>query len=224
MVAGHERCKFGTQGVQPLEDFRRQWQHGPHAGIEPGEQHLDLAARLSHGHDRLQTREDPTAQLKTQGYYTYPIYAEDAGRVPRIKPQAIGWRVGQSLQAKSSNLLDVPKTVAAAQKILSLNGVAYGLSGAAQKKLDAALIAATFQNLNDRTTAIATAMSRNPKDAVLEVLDFEGSGQYAQNDAMPKMAMMRAMSAPQENAVEEPSFEPGETGLSMRAVAKLRFK
>ena len=68
-------------------------------------------------------------------------------------------------------------------------------------------------------------MGRSGNDAVVETVDFEGSGNYAQNDAAPKAMMMRSMaeSAPQD-AVAEPSFEPGESVVSMHLVGKVRFK
>ena len=51
---------------------------------------------------------DPQAELKTQGYYTYPVYPEHRPlpngsrcRKPRVPT---GWRVGQYLQVKTTNL------------------------------------------------------------------------------------------------------------------------
>ena len=62
-------------------------------------------------------------------------------------------------------------------------------------------------------------------DKITQVfIDFEGSGAYAQQQ---EGSAPRAMtpSAPEQNAgVEEPSFEPGETTLHMRVVAKVKFK
>ena len=65
-------------------------------------------------------------------------------------------------------------------------------------------------------------MGRNPADAVMETIDFEGSGNYAEMAAAPKM--MRASMAADAAPVEEPSFEPGETTLNMRVVGKVKFR
>jgi uncharacterized protein YggE len=69
-------------------------------------------------------KEDPVAMLKTQGYYTYPVYAEERP-LPNGQParqRAItGWRVGQYVQMTTTSLDKLPKTVAAAQKVLALN-------------------------------------------------------------------------------------------------------
>src|SRR5690606_28745331 len=79
-------------------------------------------------------RADPNAELKTQGYYTYPVYPEvppqPVGRTvqPPVKPVPIAWRVGQYLEVKTTNLAALPKTAAAAQKVLQINGVNFGLS------------------------------------------------------------------------------------------------
>lgn len=175
-------------------------------------------------------RADPNAELKTQGYYTYPVYPEvppqPVGRTTQqpVKPVPIAWRVGQYLEVKTTNLAALPKTAAAAQKVLQINGVNFGLSPELLKRLDDQRIAATYRNLNERIVSIAKAMGRQPTDAVLDTVDFEGSGNYA-GDAMAAPAMMR-MSAKREmgDEMSEPSFEPGETTLQMRVVGKVKFK
>jgi hypothetical protein len=129
-------------------------------------------------------RADPKAELKTQGYYTYPVYPEPpvqplpaAGR--QAAPVPIGWRVGQYLEVKTTNLAELPKTAAAAQKVLAINGINFGLAPATEKMLDDQRIAATYRNLNERIVSIARAMGRQPADAVIDTVDFEGSGNYA---------------------------------------------
>ena len=167
---------------------------------------------------------DPKATLKTRGYYTYAVYADEPrpSKQPRVPTS---WRVGQYLEVTTTNLDGLPKTVAAAQKILALNGLNFGLTDATAKGLDALRIDATYRNLNERLANIAKTMGRNLSDAVLETVDFEASGAYAQPENFAAKGMMRAQAASMDAApVEEPSFEPGETTLSMRVVAKVRFK
>jgi predicted secreted protein len=168
---------------------------------------------------------DPQATLKTQGYYTYAVYPEqrpDGAAKVRV---ASAWRVGQYLQLTTTNLAALPKTVASAQSLLSLNGLQFGLSPATSKKLDDERIAATYQNLNERMSSIARAMGRSVGDAVLDTVDFEGSGAYAQQDAMAAAPMMRgAMMKTEAARIEEPSFEPGETTLQMRLVGTVKFR
>lgn len=176
----------------------------------------------------LLRQRDPQARLQTRGYYTYAIYPEDQSRANNngttVKPRVpIGWRVGQYVELTTTNLAALPQTISAAQGVLALNGLHFGLSPAAARQSDAALIDATYRNLGERIASIARAMGRNPGDAVLDTLDFEGSGNYVAADAMPKAMMMRA-SAPAQDSVAEPSFEPGETTLTMRAVGKLKFR
>nr|WP_243656631.1 SIMPL domain-containing protein [Paucimonas lemoignei] len=171
---------------------------------------------------------DPQAKLKTHGYYTYPVYADEPAP-PRptgtTRPrQPVGWRVGQYLEMKTLNLADLPKTVAAAQKILALNGLQFGLSEAATAKLDSQRIEASYRNLNERVAAIAKAMGRSPADAVLETVDFEASGAYAPQADMMQAKSMRTTAFKESQAVEEPSFEPGETSLQMRVVGRVKFK
>ncbi len=200
-----------------------------HATFMVEEQNKDKAVaasqvnrKMKQGSDIIR-QADHSATLKTRGYYTYPVYADEGVRAPGSKARTlVGWRVGQYLEMKTSNLDGLAKTVAAAQSVLALNGLQFGLTDTTQKKLDRQRIEATYQNLLERVGAIAGAMGRNPADAVIETVDFEGSGAYAPAAAAPKM-MMRA-SATDAAAVEEPSFEPGETVLSMRLVGKVKFK
>lgn len=171
---------------------------------------------------------DPKAELKTYGYYTYPVYPEDRPPQPMAgpvkAPRPVAWRVGQYLQVKTTNLAALEKTVAAAQRVVALNGLNFHLSPQAEKKLDNERIAATYKNLNERVAAIASAMGRNVSDAVLDTVDFEGSGNYAGDAAARPQMMMMERSAAKTGQVEEPSFEPGETTLQMRLVGKIRFK
>ncbi|MBG7618726.1 SIMPL domain-containing protein [Herbaspirillum sp. AP02] len=180
----------------------------------------------------LLKRQDPQATLKSYGYYTYAVYAEP----PQVTPQqprqpakarpVVGWRVGQYLEMTTGNLTALPKTVASAQSLMNLNGLQFGLSPAAAGKLDAALVNATYRNLEERIGFIANAMHRAPSDAVIETVDFEGSGNYAAPAAAPmaKGVMMRADMVQENASVAEPSFEPGESTVNMRLVGKVRFK
>ncbi|HEU4851202.1 MAG TPA: SIMPL domain-containing protein [Telluria sp.] len=200
------------------------------------EQDKDKAAAASRVNAKMREgtaiikKADPQAELKTYGYYTYPVYPEDRPPQPFNqaavqKPKPVAWRVGQYLQVKTTNLGVLEKTVAAAQRVVALNGLHFHLSPQAQKKLDNERIAATYKNLNERVAAIAAAMGRNVGDAVLDTVDFEGSGNYAGDAAAagPQMMMMER-SAAKTAQVEEPTFEPGDTTLQMRLVGKIRFK
>ncbi|TWI66479.1 uncharacterized protein YggE [Pseudoduganella lurida] len=199
------------------------------------EQDKDKAAAASRVNQKMKQgleilkREDPKAILKTTGYYTYPVYPEDrpvqpmAASKPRV-PTA--WRVGHYVEVKTTNLAGLPKTVAAAQKVLTLNSIRFGLAPATEKKLDDQRIAATYKNLNERIASVAGAMGRPVSDAVVDTIDFEGSGNYAdgRENAPAPMAMAMRKSAMDTGEVAEPSFEPGETTLQMRLVGKVRFR
>jgi predicted secreted protein len=194
------------------------------------EQDKDKAAAASRVNQKMKQgidivkREDPQATFKTRGYYTYPVYPEDQQRQNNKARQPVSWRVGQYLDVMTTNLEGLPKTVAAAQRVLALNGLHFGLAEATRKKLDEKRIEAGYRNLTERIAAVAKAMGRSASDAVLDTVDFEGSGAYApQQDAVaPRLASSAAV---QESLpVEEPSFEPGETTLNMRVVGKVKFK
>lgn len=177
-------------------------------------------AKMKQGADLIR-RADRGAMLKTRGYYTYPVYADESGRGPGGKArQLIGWRVGQYLEVTTTDLGELAKTVSTAQSVLALNGLQFGLADATRKKLDQRQIEAAYQDLMQRIAVIAGAMGRNLSDAVIETIDFDGSGTYAPAPKMMRAAPASGVAA----AVEEPSFEPGETTLNMGLVAKIKFK
>ncbi|NVI81693.1 SIMPL domain-containing protein [Janthinobacterium sp. BJB401] len=198
------------------------------------EQDKDKAAAASRVNQKMNQgaaivkKADPQAVLKTQGYYTYAVYPETAPLPPGVaaKPRVpTGWRVGQYLQVTTTNLAALPKTVSAAQGVLTLNRLNFGLAPATIRKLDDQRIAAAYKNLNERVAAIAGAMGRNVSDAVIDTIDFEGSGNYAQRVNVTGARNMSADVASYGGSqVAEPSFEPGETTLNMGLVAKVKFK
>ncbi|RZT09442.1 Uncharacterized conserved protein YggE, contains kinase-interacting SIMPL domain [Duganella sp. CF402] len=198
------------------------------------EQDKDKAAAASRVNTKMKQgleivkKEDPQASLKTQGYYTYPVYPEERmlpnGQPVKQPRVPTAWRVGQYLQVTTTSLDKLPKTVASAQKILTLNGIQFGLAPETTRKLDDERIAATYKNLNERMSSIATAMGRKVGDAVLETVDFEGSGNYAERSSAAAPMMMRMSKSADSMEVAEPSFEPGETTLQMQLVGKVRFK
>jgi len=170
-------------------------------------------------------REDPLASMKTRGYYTYPVYNEEPiqPRQANRPRQLVGWRVGHFLELTTPNLNGLPKAVAAAQRVLALNDLQFGLTEKTGKKLEEQQIAAVYANLTERIIAIAKAMNRNVSDAFIETVDFEASGAYAPSQDAVAAKTMRAAAAEMVQ-VEESSFEPGETTLSMRVVGRIRFK
>lgn len=173
-------------------------------------------------------REDPQAELKTQGYFTMPVYPENPPQQPMSQPAAkrlpIGWRVGQYLEVKTTNLGGLAKTAGAAQKVLEINSVQFGVSPELARRLDDQRIAATYRNLNERIASIANAMGRKVSDAVIDTVDFEASGRYAGDVAAAPMMMRAQFGKRGMEEVPEPSFEPGETTLQMNVVGKVRFK
>jgi predicted secreted protein len=200
-----------------------------HATFMVEEQDKDKAAAASRVNRKMKQgteiakKEDPQAILKTFGYYTYPVYSDEQIQPRQNKPrQPVGWRVGQYLEVRTTNLAALPKMAAATQQILALNGLQFGLTDATARKLEAQQIAAAYANLTDRIAAVAQAMGRSVADATMDTVDFEGSGAYAPQQERATKAMRSTVAAAMQ--VEEPSFEPGETTLSMRVVGKVRFK
>lgn len=199
-----------------------------HATFSIDEQDRDKAAAASRANAKAKEgveilkRADPGAKLQTRGYYTYPLYEEAAPNMPPPRQRRIvGWRVGQYVDLTTTDLARLPATVAAAQRLLSLNGLSFGLSRGARRELDRERIEAAYRNLNDRVSFVLQAMGRSLADASIDTIDFEATGNYA---PAPAPMAMRAMAKAPEAEVTEPSFEPGETTLSMRVVGRVKIR
>ncbi|WP_394778874.1 SIMPL domain-containing protein [Undibacterium sp.] len=198
--------------------------------IEEQDKEKDKAAsrvnqKMKAGTDIIK-REDPQALLTTRGYYTYPVYADEVASAstsaqPRKRTQT-GWRVGQYLEVKTLNLKQLPATTAAVQKMLALNGLSFGLSDTAAKKLEAERLEASYKNLMEKVSVITAAMGRKPADVVIESVNFDGNDNA--EPVFQRAPMMMAKSSRMDADVAEPSFEPGITTLNARVVGKIRLK
>lgn len=219
----------GTVVVIPAYGEVRHQNDEAHVTFMVEEQDKDKAVAASRVNQKMKQgteivkKEDPQARLKTFGYFTYPVYPDEQIQSRQNKPrQPIGWRVGQYLEVRTSNLTTLPRMAAATQQVLALNGLQFGLTDTTARKLEAQQIAAAYANLTDRVAAVAQAMGRCVVDATIETVDFEGSGAYAPQQEHTTKAMRSTVGTAVQ--VEEPSFEPGETTLNMRVVGKVRFK
>lgn len=166
----------------------------------------------------LMKRLDPQAQLSTRNYYTYPVYAQEKTSSGKLR-QPVGWRVGQSLEVVTTNLSALPQTVARAQEKLALQGLNFGLSDEARRKLDRQVMEAAYRHLGERIESAALIMGRKASDAQLEHVDF-GGGEIVRPYAMARMDMAMKSAA---ESIEAPQFEPGETPIQMNIVARVRF-
>ena len=187
------------------------------------EQDKDQAAAASRVNRRmkegteLMKRLDPQATLATRNYYTYPVYADDGGRPVKVR-QPVAWRVGQSLEMVTTNLVGLSQTVASAQEKLALQGLHFGLSDVARRKLDRQVMEAAYRHLHERIESLALIMGRKPGEAQLEQIDFGGGEIVRPYAARMEMAMKSSGTA-----VETPQFEPGETPVQMQITARVRF-
>lgn len=169
-------------------------------------------------------REDSSAQLKTRGYYTFPVYSEQPTAKGLGNLQPIAWRVGQQLEVTTKNLSGLPKMVAAAQRTLAVSSLNFGLSKASLKTLDEQRIAAVYEHLKERMASIAKAMGRPIAEAIIVSIDLDGAGNHGPGPSSVMMSSANMRVKDVQGSVEEPSFDPGETTLQMQLVAKVLFK
>ena len=167
-------------------------------------------SRVAEGVAQLK-RADLKAQIETAGYGSYPVYASGGGR------KIVGWRVRQGVNLKTSDLANLPKTVAAGQAQLALGGLDFRVSKATREKAEAELIQRAIANANARIAAAAQAVGVPAARIRLEELNF------GVNDGpRPPIAMMRAQ-ATASDGVAMPSFDAGQSTLQMTVNARARF-
>jgi uncharacterized protein YggE len=161
---------------------------------------------------------DPQAKLATRSYFTYPVYSDVS--ISNKTREITGWRVGQYLDLVTKNIQQLAETVAAAQKLLALNGINFELSDEAIQRLDTARLNLAYKNMQERAQTIATAMGRNINDASLESLDVDGAGIVRPE---PRVFAATSMMAKGAATVPETSFEAGESTLSARVIGRVKF-
>lgn len=172
----------------------------------------------------LLRRADADAILSTRAYSSLPIYAEPPVRTQGqgvASRQLLGWRVSQRLEFRTRKLQNLGQLVASAQSVMAVNAAEFGLSDDAQRALDQKRIEAAWRNLQERMAFVAGAMGRSQSEVMLDLVDFDATGEYAPEAAAPRTMSLRSG---ERHPVEEPSFEPGETTLQMRVVGRFRLR
>jgi predicted secreted protein len=163
--------------------------------------------------------QDSGATLKTENYSTIAIFKK--GTESDESRDVASWRVVQTVQATTTNLAGLPKLVAAGQAGMALTQIDFHLSDRVEKQLEAERIKATYRHFNERLALIAGEMGRKASDATLESADWEGVGSEGSRQYVTVAGNRSRVDT---QSVTEPSFEPGETTMQMRMVAKVRFK
>jgi len=156
--------------------------------------------------------------LSLDSYRTFAVYDEAAARIQKRDAQQVGWRVSQQVRLVTGDFAALPAAVAAAQKVLALKGVSFGLSEETTRRLEQRRVEAAYRSLEEQVGFIASAMRRPVSDAKLESLDF-GDQQFQRVEVTGSRLRREDT-----GEVEEPSLQPGETKLELRATAKVRFK
>ncbi len=165
----------------------------------------------------LLKKADPEAKLATRSYYTYPVYSDSSAN---NKTRVItGWRIGQYVDLTTKNLQQLSATVAAAQQVLALSGISFGLSDETMKRLDAVRLESAYKNMQERAQVIAKAMGRNIAEASIDSVDVDGA---TSSNLEPRVFSAAPMLL-KGNAVSETSFEAGESTLTARVVAKIKL-
>jgi uncharacterized protein len=169
---------------------------------------LRVNQKMKQGADIVR-KQDPRAILKTRGYYTYPVYAEEQLRQNSKIRQLASWRVSEALEVTTVDLDSLPAMVAGVQQVLTVNGLYFGLTDAAARKLDEKRVeATTYRNLTEHIASMPRRWDViRPMRYWIPLILRGGCVRSGQTAVVPKA--MRA--AAEAVLVEEPSFEPGET-------------
>ena len=155
-------------------------------------------------------RADPKALVETAGYTSYPVYQ------PGTQRKLVGWRVRQQVSLRTTDLVALPRAVAAAQPYLALGAIDFRLSRAARTRVEAELIEQAIANLNDKVAAAARALKVPAERVRLEELNF--------GVAPPPVPRMRAdVMASAAPPVEEPQFDAGRSLQQMTVTGRARL-
>jgi len=155
-------------------------------------------------------RADPKAQVETSGYGSYPVYGSGNRNI-------VGWRVRQGVTLRTDSLASLPKTVAAAQSLLSLGGIDFRLSRAARERVESQLIQQAIANFNARVAAAAQALGVPSNRVRIEELNFGG------REGGPIPVAAARMSAMASDAVPVPTLESGRSTERLTVSGKARL-
>jgi predicted secreted protein len=155
---------------------------------------------------------DPSAEVRTAGYSTYPQYANNGRSIT-------AWQVRQEVMMTTKNLSQLEKTVARVQSVAAVAGVIFGLSREAQRKLDAQLFDMAFADFRSRMALVAKALGKTEKEVEIEEINLANTERPFL--PRPPVAMMARATA---GDVAETRFEPGDSRQSLSFTAKIRVK
>lgn len=166
---------------------------------------------------------DPTASLKSTGYESYPVYADDKTPADAGRRKPVAWRVSQSLNVDTTRLDLLPRTVAAVQDWVAVHRLQFGLTAKAKEQADDKRIKLAYQYFQRRANSVAQAMNRSAADFVVEAISLDGADAAMPIDVRSARSEMALLSTQDAVTTEGPRFEPGETTLTMQISGKIRF-
>lgn len=155
-------------------------------------------------------RADPKGQVETAGYGSYPVYQSGSGR------KIIGWRVRQSVSVTTTDLTNLPQTVAAGQQQLALGSIEFRLSRAAREHVEGELIQRAIANVNARVAAAAQALNVPAARLRIEELNFG----IPTGGRPPPIPMARMAAA---EPVADPQLDAGRSLQQVSVSAKVRL-
>lgn len=188
-----------------------------HLAVFVQEQNADRAAAASAVNTKMKEAlarakaTDPSAQIKTTGYSTYPTYASSSRQIN-------GWIVRQDASITTRTIANVDKLVAAVQAMANLGGVQFVPSAEALRRAQDQLSDLAFADLRERIVRTARGLGRSPGDAVIEEVDL--SGQRTPPVPRPMVANARMAAA----EVAEPRLEAGDSQATFGMNVRVRFR
>lgn len=160
---------------------------------------------------------DREAEVKTTGYFTYPIYGGNDQR------KIVAWRIRQTVQMISAKVLKAPEMVAKSQSTLALESVNFRLAAATRKKLDAQLFSGAYADLKNKIVYITQAMGKSEKDANVIRMDLSNMRNPI-DQPRPAPMLMRSSAIMDAKEISEPSLAPGETIESLSFMATIHVR
>jgi predicted secreted protein len=180
------------------------------SALEEGKNVAGLADRVN---QRIRwgmdiSKKNPQIKVQTQAYNTQPVYHKST-----IK----GWRVSQSFQLESQDVLAVNELLSELQSKLNLQGISFEISPKRRHDTENKLIVEALATFNARAKLVATELGHADFRLVNMQVSTSGSMPPSYRSKSMRMEMMSAK-------VAAPSLEAGESSLTITVNGEIELR
>ena len=153
----------------------------------------------------------PSIKIETGSQSTYPIYDNDSQKLKE-------WRGRAEIRIESTDFKSASQLISELQQNFQTQSINFTVSDAQRKKVENELVVEASKNFQQRAQTLAQAWNKGGYNLVNLNLN---TSNYS-NQPVPRMAMMKAASAPLEIADQQ--MAGGESKISVNASGTIQLK